>query len=168
MNEVVGLAVGVPVELYGDVRGRFGEQSVGVSVGVSMGVSMGVAVGASVDFSVGTRSFAVGAAVKIAVEIVVEIAMARAIGLHGVPLPAAAFRGSPWKLRGSPWSVRGYPRNAVDIAVEYRGGSWTLSRCPPPQIQKCTCLESTAAAAAVLSFFAATLLAIACARFRFL
>ena len=123
------------------------DKSVGVSVGVSVDVSVGVAVGTSVDVSVGNRGlpwYAVGAAVEIAVEIavdlaveiVVEIAMARATGLHGVALLAAAFRGSPWnalgnpwKVRGCPWSVRGCPWNAVDMAVECRGGPWTLPRC---------------------------------------
>ena len=42
-------------------------------------------------------------AVGLAVEIAVEIAMASAMGLHGVPLPAAAFPGSPHgNVRGSP------------------------------------------------------------------
>ena len=53
----------------------------------------------------------------VAVEIAVEITMASAMGLHGIPLLAAAFRGahgmsvggSPWSVRGSPWSVRGSP-----------------------------------------------------------
>ena len=81
------------------------------------------------------RGFAVGAAVEIHLDIAVKTAMASAIGLHGVPLLAAAFRGrtwnvrgSPWKVRGSPWSVRGCPWNAVDMAVECRGGPWTLPR----------------------------------------
>ena len=72
----------------------------------------------------------------LAVEIAVEIAMASAMGLHGVPLLAAAFRGSPWNVRGSPWSVRGSPWsvrgcpwNAVEIAVECHGGPWALPRC---------------------------------------
>ena len=84
----------------------------------------------------GDRGFAVNAAMEIAVEIAVEIAMASAMDLHGVPLLAAAFRGSPWNVRGSPWkvrgsplSVRGYPRNTVGMAVKCRGGSWTLPRC---------------------------------------
>ena len=58
------------------------------------------------------------------------------MGLHGVPLLTAAFRGSPWNVRrspwsvcGSPWSVRGCPWNAVEIAVECRGGPWALPRC---------------------------------------
>ena len=106
--------------------------SVGVSVGVPVGVGVGVAVGAFVDVSVGDRGFAVGAAVGIAV----ETAIVSAMGLRGVSLLAAAFRGSPWNVRGSPWkvygspwSVRGYPWNAVDIVVECRGGPWTLPRC---------------------------------------
>ena len=79
---------------------------------------------------------AVEIAVDLAVEIAVEIAMASVLGLHGVPLLATAFRGSPWNVRGSPWSVRGSPRNvrscpwnAVEIAVECRGGPWALPRC---------------------------------------
>ena len=79
---------------------------------------------------------AVEITVDLAVEIAVEIAVASAKGLHGVPLLAAAFRGSPssvrgspWSVRGSPWSVRGCPWNAVEIAVEYRGGPWALPRC---------------------------------------
>ena len=68
-------------------------------------------------------------AVDLVVEIAVEIAMASAMGLHGVPLLAAAFRGSPWSVRGSPWNVRGCPWNAVEIAVECRGGSRALPRC---------------------------------------
>ena len=62
--------------------------------------------------------------------------MASAMGLHGVPrhfveahgMPLEP-RGSPWKVRGSPWSVSGCPWNAVEIAVECRGGPWTLPRC---------------------------------------
>ena len=79
---------------------------------------------------------AVEIAVALAVEIAVEITMARAMGLHGVPLLAAAFhgstwnvrgspwsvRGTPWSVRGCPWSVRGCPWNAVEVAVEGRGG----------------------------------------------
>ena len=45
-------------------------------------------------------------AVDLAVEIAMEIAMASAMGLHGVPLLAAAFRESPWNVCGSPWNVR--------------------------------------------------------------
>ena len=95
---------------------------------------MGVAVGAAVDAAVGDRGlpwYVVGAALEIAV----EITMASAMGLHGVPLLAAAFsgspwnvRGSPWKVRDSPWSVRGCPWSAVDMAVECRGGPWAPSR----------------------------------------
>ena len=109
--------------------------SADVSVDKSAGVSVGVAMGASVNVSVGHRGlpwYAAGAAVEIAV----EIAVASAMGLHGVPLLAAAFRespwnvrGRPWKVRGSPWIVRGCPWNAVDMAVECRGGPWTLPRC---------------------------------------
>ena len=62
-------------------------------------------------------------------ETAVEMAMASALGLHGVPLVAAAFCGSPWKVRGRPWSVRGCPCNAVDMAVECGGDPWTLPRC---------------------------------------
>ena len=131
------------------------DKSVGLSMSVPVGVSVGVAVGASADVSVGDRGLpwyavdaaveiAVGPAAEIAVEIAVglavgvavEIAMASAIGLHSVPLLNAAFRGStwnirgsPWKVRGSPWSVRGCPWNAVDMAVECRGGASTLPRC---------------------------------------
>ena len=43
---------------------------------------------------------AVEITVDLAAEITVEIA---AMGLHGAPLLAAAFRGSPWNVRGSPW-----------------------------------------------------------------
>ena len=75
-------------------------------------------------------------AVDLAVDIAVEIAMVRAMGLHGVPLHDAAFRGSLWNVRGSPWSVRGFPWTvrgcpwkAVEIAVECRGGPWALPRC---------------------------------------
>ena len=68
-------------------------------------------------------------AADLAVEIALEIVMASTMGLRGVPLLAAAFRGSPWNVRGSPWSVRGCPWNAVDIAVECRGGPWALPRC---------------------------------------
>ena len=74
------------------------EKFAGVSVGVSVGAPVGVAVGASVNVYVGHRGlpwYAMGAAAEIAVESVVEIAMASAMGLHGVPLLAAAFRGSP-------------------------------------------------------------------------
>ena len=72
----------------------------------------------------------------LAVKNVVEIVMASAMGLHGVPLLAVAICGSPWSVRGSPWSVRGslwsvrgFPWNAVEIAVECRGGPWALPRC---------------------------------------
>ena len=75
-------------------------------------------------------------AVDLAVEIAVEIVMASAMGVHGVPLIAAAFRaspwnvrGSPWSVRGSPWSVHGCPWNAVEKDVERRGGPWALPRC---------------------------------------
>ena len=122
------------------------DKSVGVFVGMSVGVSVGVAVGSSVNVSVGDRGlpwYAVGAAVEIAVEIVVEICMASTTRLHGVPLLAAAFRGSPWnvrgsswKVRGSPWSVRGCPRNAVDMAMEYRGAPRTLPRCSVKKTNK--------------------------------
>ena len=79
---------------------------------------------------------AVEIAMDLAVEIAMEIAMVSTMGRHGVPLLAAAFRGSPWNVhgspwsvRGSPWSVRGCPWNAVEIAVECRGGPWALPRC---------------------------------------
>ena len=78
---------------------------------------------------------AVEIAVDPVVEIAVEIVIASAIGLHGVTLLAVAFRGSPWnvrgspwKVRGSPWDVRGYPWNGMDMALERRGGPWTLPR----------------------------------------
>ena len=81
------------------------------------------------------RGYLPWVAVEISVEIAVEIAMASAMGLHGVPLLATAFRGSPWNARespwsvpGSPWSARGCPWNAVEIAVEGRGGPWALPR----------------------------------------
>ena len=70
----------------------------------------------------------------LAVETVVEIAIISATGLHDVALHAAAgspwnVRGNPWKVCGCPWSVRGCPSNAVVLAVECRGGPWTLPRC---------------------------------------
>ena len=74
-----------------------------------------IAVGVAVGLSVVPRPAAVSrgclpwVAVEISVEIAVEIAMASAMGLHGVPLLATAFRGSPLNARGSPWSVRGSP-----------------------------------------------------------
>ena len=74
-------------------------------------------------------------AVGLTVDVAVKIAMVSAMSLHGVSLPATAFRGSPWNGRGNPWSVRGYPRsvrfpwNAVEIAVECRGGPWALPWC---------------------------------------
>ena len=80
-------------------------------------------------------------AVDLAVEIAVEIVMASAMGVHGVPLIAAAFRaspwnvrGSPWSVRGSPWSVHGCPWNAVEKDVERRGGPWALPRCSVKKI----------------------------------
>ena len=120
-----------------DVRGRSRGQSVGVSVGVPVDVFVSVVLGASVDVSMDDCGFVAGAAGEIAgeiaedlaVEIDTEIAMASAMGLHGVPLLAAAFRGSPWKVRGSSWSVRGYPWNAVDTAAECRGVPWILPWC---------------------------------------
>ena len=65
--------------------------------------------GASVDVSSGVRGFVIGDVVEIAgesaadlaVEIASEIAMASAMGLHDVPLLAAAFRRSPWDVCGS-------------------------------------------------------------------
>ena len=76
MRLSAGVAVGVSVDLFVDVRRRFSGQSVGVFVGVSVdvfvgvavSVSVSVAVGASVDVSVGDRRFVVGAAVEIDVE----------------------------------------------------------------------------------------------------
>ena len=50
----------------------------------------------------GDRGFAM--AVELVVEVAVEtveIAMASAMGLHGVPLLTAAFRGSPWNSAGA-------------------------------------------------------------------
>ena len=78
-------------------------------------------------------------AVDLAVEIAVEIAMASVMGLHGVPLLVAAFRGSPWNVRGSPWSVRGCPWNAVEISVECRGGPWALPRCSAKKTNNVQC-----------------------------
>ena len=52
---------------------------------------------------------AVEIAVGLAMDNAVDIAMASAMGLHGVPRHAVAFRGSPWIACGSPWSVRGSP-----------------------------------------------------------
>ena len=130
-----------------DLSVHSADVSVDKWLGVSVGVSVGVAVGGFVDLSVRGRGlpwYAVGTTVEIAaeisadlaVEIAVEIAMASAMDLHGVPLLAVAFRGSPWNVRGSPWKVRGSlwsvrccPWNAVDMAVECRGGPWTLPRC---------------------------------------
>ena len=106
----------------------------GASVGESRDVFVGVAVGAAVDAAVGDHGLPryVGGA---AVEIAVEITMASAMGLHDVPLLAAAFNGSPWSVRGNPWrvrdypwSVRGCPWSDVDMAVEFRGGPWAPSR----------------------------------------
>ena len=46
--------------------------------------------------------------VDLTMEIAVEITMASAMGLHGVPLLAAAFRGSPsWEC---PWKPVECPR----------------------------------------------------------
>ena len=113
----------------------------GVSVGVSVGVFVSDAVVFSVEIAVViAMDFAVEIAVVIAmdfaVEIAVEITMASALGLHGVQLLAAAFRGSPWNVRGNPWKVRGSPWsvggclwNAVDMAVECRGGPRKPPRC---------------------------------------
>ena len=87
-------------------------------------------------------------AVDIAMEIAVACAMASAMDLHGVPLLAAAFRGSPWnfrgspwKVRGSPWNIRGGPRNAVDMSVECNGGPWTLPRSSAKNTKKSTSLS---------------------------
>ena len=71
-----------------------------------MDVSVGLSAGKPVGFSVVPR-LAVEIAVKIAVEIAAEIAMA---------------------------SVRGFSWNAVGIAVECRGGLWTLPRCSAKKI----------------------------------
>ena len=59
---------------------------------------------------------AVEVAVDLAVEVAVEFAMASAMGLDGVPLHAAAIRGSPWNFRGSPSSVR--------VSAVARGMPW--------------------------------------------
>ena len=74
--------------------------------------------------------------VNLAVEIAVKVAMASAMGLHGVPLLAATFLGSPWNVcgspwsvRGSPWIVRGCPWNVVKISVECREFPRALMRC---------------------------------------
>ena len=45
----------------------------------------------------------------LAVETAVEIAMASAMGLHGVEILAAAFRGSTWNVRGRSAVARGVP-----------------------------------------------------------
>ena len=129
----VGLAVGVPVDLLWLSADVSVDKSVGVFVGMSVSVSVGFAVGASMDVSVGDRGlpwYAVGAAVDLAVKIAAEVAMASAMGLHGVPLLAAAFRGSPWnvawkpvKARESPWKVHGGGVFAV-----VRGTPWTWPR----------------------------------------
>ena len=76
------------------------------------------AVGIAAGLSVVPRTAVVscGCLPWVAVEIAVEIAMASAMGLHGVPLLAAAFRGSPWNVRGSPCSVR--------------GSMWSVRDCP--------------------------------------
>ena len=92
--------------------------SAGVFVGVAVGVSVGVNVGLSVvpRLAVVCRGclpwlavdIAVEIAVDLTVEIAAEIAMASAMGLHGVPLLAAAFRGSPsWEC---PWKPVECPR----------------------------------------------------------
>ena len=108
--------------------------SVDFSVGMSR-VSEGVSAGDSVDArgwqrqGVGAaEEVAMDSAVDIAVEIAVACAMASAMGLHGVPLLAAAFRASPWNSRGSPWNIRGCTWHAVDMSVERRRGPWTLRR----------------------------------------
>ena len=71
----------------------------------------------------GDRDFVVGAAVEIAMEIAVRIGMASAMGLHGVPLLAAAYRGSSWNVRGSPWNARGSP-------WKVRSSPWRICGCP--------------------------------------
>ena len=135
---------GNPWKYHGNCHGIFHGylHAVGIAVGLSVvprpavvcrGCLPWVAGEIAVELAVG---IAVDLAVDLAVEIAVEIAMASAMVLHGVPLLAAAFRGSPWNVhgspwsvRGSPWSVRGCPWNAVEIAVECRGGPWALPRC---------------------------------------
>ena len=87
-------------------------------MGVSVGVAVGVSAGVSPVFAMGIACFrghcrgcfrCTAACRGMPWALAVEIAMASAMGLHGVPRYAAAFRGSPWNARGSPWSVRGSP-----------------------------------------------------------
>ena len=96
------------------------DKPVGRSVGVSVGASVCVVMGDYADVSMGDHGlpwFAVGAAVELAVELAVKIALASAVRLHGVPLLAAAFRGSPWKVCGSSWSVCGAPAKGHKIYI---------------------------------------------------
>ena len=82
-------------------------------------------------FSSGDIGFVVGNAVDLAVEITVKITTASAMGLHGVPLLSAAFRGSPWNVfggrgvsvvgSGGSLVVRGTPWNAVEVLGHCRG-----------------------------------------------
>ena len=129
----VGFAMGVPVDLLWLSADVSVDKSVGVFVGMSVGVSVGFAVGASMDLFVGDRGlpwYAMGAAVDLAVKIAAEVAMASAMGLHGVPLLATAFRGSPWNVRGSPWNVRGSPWkvHGREVFAVVRGTPWTWPR----------------------------------------
>ena len=124
----VGLSVGVSVHVPADVSvGLSADVSVDKFVDKSVRVAVGLSTGVAVRLSVVPRLAVVcrGGLPWLAV----EIAVASAMGLHGVLLLAAAFRGSPWNARGSPWSVRGCPWNDVEIAVECRGGPWALQRC---------------------------------------
>ena len=63
---------------------------------------------------------AVEIAVDLAVEIAVEITMASAMGLHGVPPLAAAFRGSPCSVR----EARGRSAVARGVSAVARGMPW--------------------------------------------
>ena len=74
-------------------------------------MSVGVAVGVSLDVSVGGLPWY---AVVSVVEIAVEIAMTSAICPYGVPLLAAAFRGSPWSARGRSPQTRGVSAVVVE------------------------------------------------------
>ena len=127
---------GNPRKYHGNCHGIFHghPHAVGIAVGLSVVPWPAVVCRGCLPWV--AVEIAVEIVVDHAVEIAVEITMASAMGLHGVPLLAAVFRGSPWNVHGSPWSVRGSPRsvrgcpwNAVEIAVECGGGPWALPRC---------------------------------------
>ena len=82
---------GNPRKYHGNCHGIFHghPHAVGIAVGLS----------AVPRPAVVCRGCLPWVAVEFAVEFAVEIAMATAMGLHGVPLLAAAFRGSPWNVR---------------------------------------------------------------------